>query len=62
MFENFGPTLTLLHTERPKLHSVLAVLSAIGLKKDAPLSSLNDIFAPPALLTLSEVKLKGLSY
>ena len=26
-------TLTLMHSERPKLHGVLAVLSAIGLKK-----------------------------
>ena len=28
---SFG-TLTLLHSERPKLHGVLAILSAVGLK------------------------------
>ena len=29
--------LTLLHSERPKLHRVLAVLSAVGLKKELAL-------------------------
>ena len=29
------PILTLLHSERPKLHTILAFLSAIGLKHDA---------------------------
>ena len=29
----FSPYLTLLHSERPKLHRVLAVLSAIGLNE-----------------------------
>ena len=31
-FYNLGPNLTLLHSERPKLLRVLAILSAIGLK------------------------------
>ena len=30
---NLGQLLTLLHSELPKLHRVLAVLDAIGLKK-----------------------------
>ena len=30
--ESDPPSLTLLHSKRPKLHGVLAVLSAIGLK------------------------------
>ena len=28
---NFGKSLILLHSERPKLHTILAFLSAIGL-------------------------------
>ena len=37
--QNFIQTLTLLHSEQPKLHRVLAVLSAVGLKVS---SSFND--------------------
>ena len=37
--QNFIQTLTLLHSEQPKLHRVLAVLSALGLKV---FSSFND--------------------
>ena len=35
---NWGQSLTLLHSEKPKLYTILAFLSAIGLKeKFAPL-------------------------
>ena len=34
--------LTLLHSEQPKLHRVLAVLSAIGLTLKAPITTVAD--------------------
>ena len=36
---SYGASLTLLHSEWPKLHRVLAVLSAIELKEFTPLTS-----------------------
>ena len=37
-------TLTLLHTERPKLYTILAFLSAVGLKKQFASRGANSFF------------------
>ena len=42
MFGNYSILLTLLHSEWPKLHGVLAVLSAIGLRNEFHFSEVNQ--------------------